>query len=329
MNEDDFDDYGDDIDLSELDRVESLVSAIHPQQKAGPAAASTSKQPYLGAQHQSNNLVQRTLFGTTAPAVNRTKSNPTTHSTTADKAPKVKVVKKWDRRVWVSQQGWGQSKAEKSKSAKSKGKGKGKQLYDSDVEMGDLDDEDEDVDDEQPLLDGPAMGQGDPELNPSHPPPPMTLKIDKEQAKKWIYPLNRERRDYQFNIARRALFDNVLCSLPTGMGKTLIAAVVMLNFYRFFPEGKVIFVAPSKPLVAQQVEACHTIAGIPPSDVVEMTGNDAPSHRAEAWATKRVFYCTPQTVANDLKSGKCDPKKVVCLVVDEAHKASGNYGEPF
>ena len=34
---------------------------------------------------------------------------------------------------------------------------------------------------------------------------------------------------------------------------------------------------------------------------------------------------TPQTVINDLKTGICDPKRIVLIVVDEAHKATGGY----
>lgn len=38
-----------------------------------------------------------------------------------------------------------------------------------------------------------------------------------------------------------------------------------------------------------------------------------------------MFYSTPQTVENDLKKGRLDPRDVTCLVVDEAHRASGDY----
>lgn len=88
----------------------------------------------------------------------------------------------------------------------------------------------------------------------------------------WIYPTNCPVRDYQLHIARTSLFCNTLVCLPTGLGKTFIAAVVMYNFYRWFPSGKVVFMAPTKPLVTQQIEACYRVMGIPQSHMAEMTG---------------------------------------------------------
>jgi superfamily II DNA or RNA helicase len=65
------------------------------------------------------------------------------------------------------------------------------------------------------------------------------LRLDAEAAARWHYPSNCDRREYQFSIVKSALYHNTLVVLPTGLGKTLIAAVVMLNFYRWFPKGKV------------------------------------------------------------------------------------------
>jgi ERCC4-related helicase len=164
------------------------------------------------------------------------------------------------------------------------------------------------------------------------PPPPlpdvatsMKVQIDREEAKKWIYPTNMKMRDYQYNIVQRALFNNVLVALPTGLGKTFIAAVVILNYFRWFPTGKIIFVAPTKPLVAQQQQACHGICGLPWDCAVEMTGGTKASLRGDEWKTKRIFYMTPQTFENDLCSTAVNAEDVVCVVVDEAHRATGNY----
>ncbi|KAJ9625871.1 3'-5' DNA helicase [Taxawa tesnikishii (nom. ined.)] len=156
--------------------------------------------------------------------------------------------------------------------------------------------------------------------------PPTHHKLDGEAAKTWVYPTNLGTiRDYQYNIVARGLFHNLLVALPTGLGKTFIAATVMLNWYRWTTDAQIVFVAPTRPLVAQQVDACFHIVGIPRSDTVMLTGTTSPGLRAEAWQSKRVFFMTPQTIMNDLKTGIADPKKIVLLVVDEAHRATGGY----
>ncbi|XP_050233297.1 DEAD-box ATP-dependent RNA helicase FANCM isoform X2 [Mercurialis annua] len=151
------------------------------------------------------------------------------------------------------------------------------------------------------------------------------VEIDAEAAKTWIYPVNVPLRDYQLAITRTALFSNTLVALPTGLGKTLIAAVVMYNYFRWFPQGKIVFAAPSRPLVMQQIEACHNIVGIPQEWTIDMTGQLSPSKRACFWKTKRVFFVTPQVLEKDIQSGTCLVKYLVCLVIDEAHRAQGNY----
>ncbi|XP_069064819.1 Fanconi anemia group M protein isoform X2 [Pleurodeles waltl] len=141
----------------------------------------------------------------------------------------------------------------------------------------------------------------------------------------WIYPTNMPIRDYQFNIAQSALLQNTLVCLPTGLGKTFIAAVVMYNFYRWYPSGKIVFMAPTKPLVAQQIEACYCVMGIPQEHMAEMTGTTQAINRKEIWQTRKVFFLTPQVMVNDLTRGACPAAHVKCLVIDEAHKALGNH----
>uniref|UniRef100_A0A8C3XGR8 ATP-dependent RNA helicase FANCM n=1 Tax=Cyanoderma ruficeps TaxID=181631 RepID=A0A8C3XGR8_9PASS len=141
----------------------------------------------------------------------------------------------------------------------------------------------------------------------------------------WIYPTNLPVRPYQERMAGAALLANTLVCLPTGLGKTFVAAVVMYNFYRWFPSGKVLFLAPTKPLVAQQMEACGRVMGIPSRDMAEMTGGTQALGRQELWNTKRVFFLTPQIMVNDLSRGTCPAVEIKCLVIDEAHKALGNH----
>ena len=55
--------------------------------------------------------------------------------------------------------------------------------------------------------------------------------------------------------------------------------------------------APTKPLVGQQIEACFKVMGIPQSDTVEMTGEVGQREREAAWKHKvgdAKFYIIKQ-----------------------------------
>jgi len=160
----------------------------------------------------------------------------------------------------------------------------------------------------------------------TQPEPPTHHKLDQAAMATWVYPVNLGTiREYQYSIVSAALYNNLLVALPTGLGKTFIAATVMLNWFRWTKDAQIVFLAPTKPLVAQQVDACFNIVGIPRSQTVMLTGGISPGLRAEEWLAKRVFFMTPQTMINDLKTGICDPKRIVLVVVDEAHRATGSY----
>ena len=154
------------------------------------------------------------------------------------------------------------------------------------------------------------------------------MPMDPEAIQTYIYPAQVDRRVYQYEITRNALLTNSLVCLPTGLGKTLIAAVVMYNYYRWFPTGKIIFMAPTRPLVDQQMSACYNLMGIPRSDTVVLMGTtkkDDSGSRRDFWRQKRIFFCTPHTVSNDIANGDLDANQIVCVVVDEAHHARGQY----
>ena len=97
----------------------------------------------------------------------------------------------------------------------------------------------------------------------------------------------------------------------------------MYNYYRWFPKGKVVFVAPTRPLVEQQMEACRSIMGMHKGDVAKLIGI-GPQARSKAWAEHRVLFMTPQILANDLRTGSCPWRSLVALVLDEVHRAQGD-----
>ncbi|KAI0271516.1 hypothetical protein BC834DRAFT_859979 [Gloeopeniophorella convolvens] len=291
---DDFFDLTLDFDASDLKQLDDAIEK-DIQRKTGSSTNASSSRTFSRTTSVTR---QTTLFGDVLPADSSpSKRAASSRRDTAQNRSPVRTVnrkiKKWDHTAFAKT-------GKKRKSVKGK---------------------------EKEASDGEADGDDDVEFQqfPAPFPPPMKLEPDLLAARRWLYPLNRPKRDYQFNISRHCLFDNALVALPTGLGKTFIAGVVMLNFYRWFPDGKVIFVAPTKPLVAQQIDACHKTCGIPGGDAVELTGGNAKPVRARAWREKRVFYMTPQTLENDIKNELCDPRDIILLVIDEAHKGTGDY----
>jgi len=132
-------------------------------------------------------------------------------------------------------------------------------------------------------------------------------------------------RAYQLAIASSALQKgNTLVVLPTGLGKTLIAFLVMEQKLK---EGRVFFLAPTKPLVQQHFRTFLASTNFPQGDCALITGEIAPKNRAGLWE-RRACFSTPQTLKNDLKAGRAAASCSLC-VIDEAHRSVGNYAYTF
>ena len=132
-------------------------------------------------------------------------------------------------------------------------------------------------------------------------------------------------RAYQLAIASSALSKgNTLVVLPTGMGKTLVAFLVI---EKKVESGQVYFLAPTKPLVQQHYKTFLSMTSFPEEEVALITGEVSPKKRQELWG-KRVCFSTPQSLQNDIKAGRANPSCSLC-VVDEAHRAVGNYAYTF
>ncbi len=133
-----------------------------------------------------------------------------------------------------------------------------------------------------------------------------------------------ERRMYQVSIAATALVKNTLVVLPTGLGKTIIAALTIAS--RLLNEsGKVLFLAPTKPLVEQHASFLRRTLKINSSEIVALSGEIEPEKRADLWETARVVVSTPQVIENDLLAGRISLENVIITIFDEAHRAVGNY----
>ena len=127
---------------------------------------------------------------------------------------------------------------------------------------------------------------------------------------------------FQLDLARVGLAEDLLVVLPTGLGKTVIAALLAAEQLRAYP-GKVLFLAPTRPLVQQHADAFGR--WLVSLRTARFTGTVRRPVREGAWETADVVFATPEIVQNDLAAQRYDLKEVVLLVFDEAHHAVGKY----
>ncbi|MFW9863970.1 MAG: DEAD/DEAH box helicase [Candidatus Thorarchaeota archaeon] len=136
-------------------------------------------------------------------------------------------------------------------------------------------------------------------------------------------------RAYQVNLAEVAARESTMVVLSTGLGKTVIAALVAAARLTQNPKSKVLFLAPSRPLVDQQARYLRRVLDIDAEHVVCMTGHDSPENRRSMWSEARVFVMTPQALQNDLVQRSYGLQEVSLIVYDEAHRGVGNYAYTF
>lgn len=137
-----------------------------------------------------------------------------------------------------------------------------------------------------------------------------------------------ERRSYQEVIARNALRANTLVCLPTGVGKSVIAALVAAEKLRAMPSSSVVMLAPTKPLVLQHFNSFQKLMNLSESSIVWLTGEVGPERRAELWR-KNLVFSTPQVFMNDLLTGKIPLEQFSLVIFDEAHRGVGDYPYVF
>ncbi|CAH8457779.1 unnamed protein product [Schistosoma rodhaini] len=135
--------------------------------------------------------------------------------------------------------------------------------------------------------------------------------FDVDAGAEWIYPSDSSIRKYQLSIIEQCLYKNTLVCLPTGLGKTFVAAVVIYNFFRWYPTGRFVFMAPTRPLVTQQLTSCSEFIGALKENIAEVTGSIAQTKRKTIWST--------------YQTGICPANSIRLLIFDEAHKATGNH----
>ncbi|MEN6609396.1 MAG: DEAD/DEAH box helicase [Methanoregulaceae archaeon] len=149
-----------------------------------------------------------------------------------------------------------------------------------------------------------------------------------------IKPDSIEAREYQLSVAMRALEGNTLLVLPTGLGKTAVALLVAASRLHNFG-GKVLMLAPTKPLVEQHLRFFEKFMNLPEAEdarspaLVMFTGESPHEKREDLWEQATMVFATPQVIKNDLIAWRYTLSDVSLLVVDECHRAVGDYAYVF
>uniref|UniRef100_A0A383WL31 P-loop containing nucleoside triphosphate hydrolase protein n=1 Tax=Tetradesmus obliquus TaxID=3088 RepID=A0A383WL31_TETOB len=146
-------------------------------------------------------------------------------------------------------------------------------------------------------------------------------------------------RSYQEELIQLVRRNNALITLPTGSGKTHIAARIMQLHYlpqlreakaRGQPAKALVFLAPTNPLVAQQCMMLQKYYDIAArayhGDVAAQSISTwHPDKWAEELAAADVLVMTPEVLLHVLAHGTMQMQQIGLLVFDEAHHCVGNH----
>ena len=149
-----------------------------------------------------------------------------------------------------------------------------------------------------------------------------------------IRPEKLEERKYQLSIALRALDGNTMVVLPTGLGKTAVALITAASRV-YNAGGKILMLAPTKPLVEQHYRFFNELFIEPENQTesgtgsVMFTGETKTDVRKETFNSSRLIFATPQVIKNDCIAGRYGLEDVSLLIIDECHRAVGNYSYGF
>ncbi|MBD3259999.1 DEAD/DEAH box helicase [Candidatus Woesearchaeota archaeon] len=141
-------------------------------------------------------------------------------------------------------------------------------------------------------------------------------------------------RDFKARLYQQTIFatcssHNTMVVLPTGMGKTGIGLLLAARRLAQYPKSKILILAPTKPLLDQHCRTFIKHLSFDSDQLTVFSGSTAPQKRKELWQEKQVFFSTPQTIENDLISGRINLQDVSMLCFDECHRATGDYSYVF
>lgn len=137
-----------------------------------------------------------------------------------------------------------------------------------------------------------------------------------------------EFREYQFNIINAILRrGSTLVVLPTGLGKTLIGVAIIAN--EIENGRRALLLAPTRPLSEQHYATVSGMLNVNKDQIALLLGSVSKKQRKELEQTAKLIIATPQTIANDLRSGNFSLEDFGVAVFDECHRAVGKYAYTY
>ena len=139
-----------------------------------------------------------------------------------------------------------------------------------------------------------------------------------------IKPGSLQYRTYQIELAKLCVNDNILVVLPTGLGKTAIALLIVAEFQKTYPNKKCLILAPTRPLCAQHQKFFQNHLLLEESQIQMITGLDDVELRRVKWGS-RIQCATPQITIIDIEKNNLKLDEISLIIFDEAHRAVGDY----
>lgn len=117
---------------------------------------------------------------------------------------------------------------------------------------------------------------------------------------------------------------NAIVAASTGAGKSFVACALAAKYLAADPNAKVLYITRQKPLVNQIKRDASRCLTLGDEEMAILTGDVSPIKRKAIYdGDSRLQFATPQTVNNDVKSGRINLEDYALVIVDEVHKSRG------
>ena len=133
-----------------------------------------------------------------------------------------------------------------------------------------------------------------------------------------------EKRDYQDRLSNICLRQNCMIIAPTGLGKTVIAALFIAKSLIEDEKRRFLLIAPTRVLVGQHMNTLKDFLDLNPETIAAITGEDKLEFRIKSWK-KKIVVATAEISLSYLEKEFFKLEEFYSIIFDEVHHAIGNH----